>query len=178
MAAGVMVAGGAYQYYMSRKAGKMQMEIAKMNAGLAQEEAQFIIDQAEWEVGDKRKEIKSLMATQRSRAAASGVAITSKSVVNVVLETVTEGEEDVFRIRQRAQAGAYSKRMEAAGMIFQGRIARAQAHAQGDQALVGSMMSAGSYYQSPTTSSRASAGAGQQWYGFGAAQQQADNPTY
>lgn len=160
MAAGVMVAGGAYQWYMSRQAGKMQMEIAKMNASLAHDEAQFIIQQAEWEVEDKRKAIKSLMATQRSRAAASGVTVTSKSVTNVVLETVVEGETDVFRIRQRALAGAYSKEMEAAAIIFQGRIARAQSYAAGDQALVGSMMTAGSYYQSPATSQRTYAGSG------------------
>ncbi len=195
MAAGVMVAGGAYQWYMSRQAGKMQMEIAKMNASLARDEAQFIIDQAEWEVEDKRKAMKSLMATQRSRAAASGVTITSKSVVNAVIETVVEGETDVYRIRRRALAGAYSKEMEASAIMFSGRMARAQSYAKGDQALVGSMMQAGSYYQQPATTSRTSVydtggyqdydatrtggyGFGASGGGFGAQQQQADNPNY
>ena len=138
------------------------------------------------------------MATQRARGAASGIAVTSKSLMNVVLETTKEGEEDVFRLRMNASTMARSKMMEASAILFKGRMLQIQAMARAGKAMAGGMMTAGQMMSAQPSSTRAGtnirdtggypdfdtsyAGSqGDPWSGglsFGQAQQQADNPTW
>ena len=151
---GASIAVGAYQAYSYHQLGKMQMQLAKMNASLREDEAQYITEQAELAVSDKREEIRTLMGMERAKGAASGIAVTSKSLMNVTKETLERGEEDVYRIRESAATMAYSKRREAANIIFEGRMAQIQSMARGGQALAGSMIDAAGYMQTTPTSQR------------------------
>jgi hypothetical protein len=159
-AAVVMVLGAALGAYSQVSAGNSANDIARRNAGLANQtaadnekiaienvaianaEANAIEQKGLDTIALKRKEISRLLAYQRTQEAVSGFRYEG-TPLDVAEESAREGEQDVAMIWANALTEAEQTRAKGRVLALQGESIAGQLRTQGDI-----MIQQGSYAQS------------------------------
>lgn len=125
-------------------------QIANQNAQLNEVRAQEAIAQGAVDEERQRENVRSVMGTQRAKAAASGVVVDQGSAGAIQDETAAFGEEDAQTIRRNAARAAWGYRMDAVndqsqatalriegqGMRASGKAAAAQGRAEAASTLI------------------------------------------
>lgn len=128
------------QGYAAKKQGKYQNKVAEYNAKVQDNEAIQVRNKGVEEENIQREKTAKLLSKQRAQLGAANVKLTSGSPLDLQEETVLLGEVDALRIRGNFQREAESLESQADLTRVSGKAAESA----GQQAFVGSLLSAGS----------------------------------
>jgi hypothetical protein len=128
VAAAVAVASTGFQIQQARAQGKFQKGVADFNARTAENEAEATRTSATAAENTKRQRTAELLSKQRAQLGAAGVALGSGSALQLQEDTLTLGEADALRIRERGEEAFGALTTEAS--LTRGKGAFAEAAAQ------------------------------------------------
>jgi hypothetical protein len=130
VAAVVAVASTGFQIQQSRAQGKFQKGVADFNARTAENEAEATRTSATAAENTKRQRTAELLSKQRAQLGAAGVALGSGSALQLQEDTLTLGEADALRIRERGDDAFQALQTEASLTESQGVFAKAAAQSK------------------------------------------------
>jgi hypothetical protein len=143
--------GGAYvQSQAMRAQGEHQENIAKMNAQLAEAQADQAMKRGQAEANRKEAQMKILRGRQRAAGAANGVDVDSGSMLEIQEESMALGALDAMTIKNNAIREAYGYKSQSMSYQQQGQWARSNAQMNADATLLtgglNAINKAGEYY--------------------------------
>ena len=136
---GLNMAGGIVGGLAQRQAEKQNARDAKLNAILANMQANDVLAMAEQQVGDIRTEGESMKSAQLASMAAQGVDVSSGVPQELLTDTNVKVAEDIRRTRETARKQAWG--LQAEGMQQMTQASRARS--RGRYALMGGLLGAG-----------------------------------
>ena len=123
-----MSAYGAYQGAKADKASlTYQSQVAANNAALAEQQAQFAMENGVSAEQNQRLRTAAMVSTQRASTAANGVAVDEGSAAEVAAGTKYIGERDALTIRDNASREAWGYRTQEQGYKDEGAMLAATA---------------------------------------------------
>jgi hypothetical protein len=122
--AAAAVAGAGVGAYAASEQAATQRDVAKFNQDVAENEALARRYSAQVEAENKRTQYKRILAAQRSRIGASGVAGSEGSPLLVQLASEEQAELDLERIKYAGETGARMSESEGVLQGYYGRRAR------------------------------------------------------
>jgi hypothetical protein len=145
---GLASAGGSLVGGMAAKnAGNYQAQVARMNAKIAEDNANRSLERSQIQQEDQDTLTRSQLGTQEALQGASGLSLTGGSQILTRKSAAMLGRRDALNVRQAGELEAYGYKTQAVNSEAQAR----QAKAAGQSALVGSYFSAaGSLLSSAT----------------------------
>jgi len=138
-AIGMTLAGGGLSANAQLQSGRLNQQIYNYDAKVADLQADDALARGRELEGQKRLQIKSTIATQRVRQAASGVDVTRGSALDVQADTAALGERDVAIIRNNAAREAWGYKVQSSDYLMRGQVARST----GKMNAVGTLVSSG-----------------------------------
>lgn len=136
ISAAVAVASTAFQVQQARQQGKFQKGVADFNARTAENEAEATRTAATAAENTQRQRTAELLSRQRAQLGAAGVELGSGSALQLQQDTLTLGEADALRIRERGDVAFEALQTEAGLTESRGAFAEAA----GRSAAVGSLL--------------------------------------
>jgi hypothetical protein len=106
---------------MSLQAGA-EASLLRHNAGVLEAEANATTRKAFYDEMALRRKVRSVVSTQKARHGASGVVISTGSPVDVVMDSLRQGEMDAIQIREEGWYKASSLRERAGYMKEQAKF--------------------------------------------------------
>lgn len=143
--AGVQAFGAYMQQRQENKNLEASARIAEFNADLAIKEGEFAFQAAQQAELEAWGNIRGLIGRQRAAAAGSGVSLASGSVQDLQDDAISRGEHDAAIIRYSGKIAKWRAAMEAQGLRYQAKSARAAKRSPGLSAGLSLLSSAGSY---------------------------------
>lgn len=144
---------GAYGSAASQKSGlRYEAQVAGLNAGLAERQAQIALEQGQYQVDQLRRATAGLKGSQTATMAARGLDLTSGTPAEILAGTDFMGEIDVQQAQINAVREAWGYRTQKTNLENEARTKRANASAispgmAAATSLLGSATSmAGSFY--------------------------------
>jgi hypothetical protein len=111
LSSGISSIGAAYgQSKAYEIQAQFQSNMNKMNAEVADLQAEDAIDRGKKAVGDHKKAVKGLIGEERANLAAQGIALDSGSALDVQTTTATLGALDELTIKNNAAREAFGYR--------------------------------------------------------------------
>jgi hypothetical protein len=129
-AAVVAVVGAGYTAYASYKSGKVNQQIAEVNAKTTDFQAKDAVYRGEIEEDNLRLQVRKLIGAQRASYAGQGVDVNEGSADIAQQDTAYLGELDALTIRNNAAREAYGYRTESFNQRAGGSLAAAQGRNQ------------------------------------------------
>lgn len=137
---GLKAGAGVGAGYASMQQGKTAQKIANYEAAGYERQADEEVAAAQRQAIEQRKKTDRLISTQIARGAASGSAMSSPGLLDIIGDTAQEGE-------YRAQADQYVGEQRAAGLKDKANVRRVEGEAariKGGNAFVGSILESAS----------------------------------
>ncbi len=132
--------GGALIGGIAQKnASDYQAQVARMNAKIANENADRALERSQIEQQDQDTLTRAQMGAQEAAQGASGLSLTGGSQILTRKSAAMLGRRDALNVRQAGELEAYNYRTQAVNSEAQARMAKAQ----GQNALLGSYFNAG-----------------------------------
>ena len=127
VAAGVAIGSAVIQAKQQKALGQYNQQVSERNAQIAEQEANQIRQQAEFDIARFDQRFRQSVGTVEVALAKSGVVIDSGSGARVTEANVLEAEMEKKITRYNADMGAAKKIEEAQFSKIQGQIARREA---------------------------------------------------
>jgi len=150
---GMQIVGSFQQSKATKAATAYQAGVSANNAQLAEWQAQDALQRGQTAEQQSRMRTAQLKGSQRARLAASGVALTEGSALNILDDTDYMGEQDALTVRNNAAKEAWAYRNQAAGLSTDALMLQSRADAESPGAsafgsfLTGAGQVASSWYQ-------------------------------
>lgn len=106
------------------QSGRMNQRIYEYDAKIADAQADDALARGRDLAGEKALQIKSTIATQRVRQAASGVDVSRGSALDVQANTAALGARDLAIIRNNAAREAWGYKVQSQDYLLRGKVAR------------------------------------------------------
>lgn len=135
----LIVAGvSAYKQHQAQKqAGDAAKEIGDFNAAVAEAQAVDASRRGEEDVSAFRRQVRSLIGTQRAGYAGQNVEVSSGSAADVQADARRLAASDIERLRRNAEREAQGFKDEAQNARMGGEYARRAARNQANATLIG-----------------------------------------
>lgn len=129
--------GGLISAYSSIKQGQYQAGVARNNAQIAKQNAQYEIAAGKQEENAQRIKTGQLIGAARANAAASGIDANSGTPVNIQSDIGQLGELDSLTVRNNALRRAYGYQTQAATFKADAKQASSQGYLDAFGSLLG-----------------------------------------
>jgi hypothetical protein len=134
---GAYLAGGIMDSSAHRAQGAYAMQMAKMNARLAEINAKDALKRGEQEAKEIQRQAGQLIGDQSAAFAAQGISVDAGTAVAMLAETSMMSEQDVIAAKNNAWREAWGYRVEKEQQLMQGRMAQSMARSQANASLIG-----------------------------------------
>lgn len=123
VAIAMMVVGTVVSAYGQYQAGQAQKRAHEYNARIAEQNAQIAKDQAAYEAERQKKRTRAMLAKQRVGYGASGIVSNTGTALDMLRNTMMDGEMDRMAILYGGDVEAVNQRAKAASERMQGKAA-------------------------------------------------------
>ncbi len=123
---GIRAFGVIQQTRAARAESRFKSQIASNNAEIANRNADQVLQKAEADILEKRRETQQRLGLQRAEIAAAGFQLGEGTTIDILGDTAALGEVDVLRIQQDADNQAENFRAQGVNFQTEAELGRLQ----------------------------------------------------
>lgn len=121
---GIRVFGIFQQTRSATNEANFKTRIAQNNATIAENNAQRVLEKADIDIREKRRETQARLGAQRTQIAAAGFQLGVGTGIDILGDTAALGELDVLRLEEEAENQAENFRAQGAGFQTEAELGR------------------------------------------------------